>query len=392
MSASIIIVGAGPFGLAVAAGLRAGEVRYRLLGEPMSFWRRHMPHGMVLRSAADWHLDPLGELTIERFLGKRGTAAAAAEPLPIATYLAYAAWFQERAGIVCEPLRVQRLEVAEDGRFRLVTEPPGPDGAEIVSDTVVLAVGQRTFAYVPPELAAILPPGRFEHTCDLVRFDQLRAKRVVIIGGRQSAFEWAALISEAGAASVDIVHRHPSPAFAVADWDWATRLAEQYADDPGWYQRLSSEEQAKIARHLWGEGRLKVEPWLASRLADERVRIRPNTTIIAATVDDDRMHLSTDHDDTLIADRVILATGYRTDVRSIRFLAPPLMDRLAVEDGYPKLGTDFQTAVPGLFVTGALAGAEFGPLFGFTVTARPAAVALCRVLRARAGADQLQLP
>ena len=185
VSASIIIVGAGPFGLAVAAGLRAGDVRYRLLGEPMSFWRRHMPHGMVLRSASDWHLDPLGELTIERFLGEQATSPAAAEPLPIATYLAYAAWFQERAGIVCEPLRVRRLDLAADGRFRLVTDPPDPDGAEIVSDTVVLAVGQRTFAYVPPELAAILPPGRFEHTCDLVRFDQLRAKRVVIIGGRQ---------------------------------------------------------------------------------------------------------------------------------------------------------------------------------------------------------------
>ncbi len=389
MSGSIIIVGAGPFGLAVAAGLRAGDVRYRLLGEPMSFWRRHMPHGMVLRSASDWHLDPLGELTIERFLGERGTSPAAAEPLPIATYLAYAAWFQERAGIVCEPLRVRRMDVGGDGRFRLVTDPPGPDGAEIVTDTVVLAVGQRTFAYVPPELAAILPPGRFEHTCALVRFDQLRGKRVVIIGGRQSAFEWAALIGEAGAASVDVVHRHPSPAFAVADWDWATRLAERYADDAGWYRRLPSEDQAAIGRRLWGEGRLKVEPWLASRLARDRVRIHADTNIVAATVDDGSLRLVTDHGDTLVADRLILATGYRTDVRSIPFLGPSLLDRLAVEDGYPRLGSDFQTTVPGLFVTGALAGAEFGPLFGFTVTARPAAVALCRVLRARLGASPL---
>lgn len=39
-----------------------------MLGRPMGFWISHMPEGM-LRSACDWHLDPGGTHTIERYPG-----------------------------------------------------------------------------------------------------------------------------------------------------------------------------------------------------------------------------------------------------------------------------------------------------------------------------------
>jgi cation diffusion facilitator CzcD-associated flavoprotein CzcO len=45
------IIGAGPFGLAVAAHL--GGARVRVYGEPMRTWRRLMPPGMRLRSTWD---------------------------------------------------------------------------------------------------------------------------------------------------------------------------------------------------------------------------------------------------------------------------------------------------------------------------------------------------
>ena len=44
------IVGAGPFGLAMAAEARRRGIAHRVVGEPMAFWREHMPVGMVLRS------------------------------------------------------------------------------------------------------------------------------------------------------------------------------------------------------------------------------------------------------------------------------------------------------------------------------------------------------
>ena len=64
----LLIVGAGPFGLALAAHARHLGVDPLVVGEPMGFWKRHMPKGMYLRSACDWHLDPEGIDTIEAYL------------------------------------------------------------------------------------------------------------------------------------------------------------------------------------------------------------------------------------------------------------------------------------------------------------------------------------
>ena len=39
----IAIVGAGPYGLSLAAHLKAAGVSFRIFGKPMSTWRDHMP-------------------------------------------------------------------------------------------------------------------------------------------------------------------------------------------------------------------------------------------------------------------------------------------------------------------------------------------------------------
>ena len=46
----VAVIGAGPYGLAVAAHLRSAAIGTRVFGRPMSFWREHMPKGMRLRS------------------------------------------------------------------------------------------------------------------------------------------------------------------------------------------------------------------------------------------------------------------------------------------------------------------------------------------------------
>jgi len=96
---ALLIIGAGPFGLAMAA--HAGElgIDHVVVGRSMSFWGEHMPAGMMLRSGCDWHLDPAEHDTIERFLATRGQRAANVEPLPLSLYLEYAAWFEATKGI-----------------------------------------------------------------------------------------------------------------------------------------------------------------------------------------------------------------------------------------------------------------------------------------------------
>jgi cation diffusion facilitator CzcD-associated flavoprotein CzcO len=69
---TLAIIGAGPFGLAQAAWAADAGVDYAIIGYPMEFWREHMPVGMLLRSTAEWHLDPPGEWTIDRFFAEQG--------------------------------------------------------------------------------------------------------------------------------------------------------------------------------------------------------------------------------------------------------------------------------------------------------------------------------
>ena len=66
----VTIVGAGPYGLSAAAHLRTVKgLEVRVFGEPMSFWERHMPVGMRLRSnwTATHIADSNRALTLEAY-------------------------------------------------------------------------------------------------------------------------------------------------------------------------------------------------------------------------------------------------------------------------------------------------------------------------------------
>jgi hypothetical protein len=86
------------------------------------------------------------------------------------------------------------------------------------------------------------------------------------VGGRQSAFEWAALLAEKGAEEVHVVHRHDPPVFETSDWGFTDELMGLTAEIPGWFRNLPAPEREAIARRFWAEGRLKLEPWLTPRL------------------------------------------------------------------------------------------------------------------------------
>jgi cation diffusion facilitator CzcD-associated flavoprotein CzcO len=369
----VLIVGAGPFGLAVDRFLTHHGVEHRTLGRPMEFWRNGMPDGMVLRSGCDWPLDPVGELTLGAYLRERGTSPEAAEPLALALYLDYTRWFEERARLSPDPRYVRRLDAATEGpgRFHATLD----DGATMTADVVVMALGFGAFENVPPELARMIPPDRLTHTSAKVSFDDLAGRRCAIIGGRQSAFEWAALITEAGADAVHVVHRHDTPDFTEADWTWVPPLLDRMVDDPGWYRRAPEAEKKAIGDRMWGEGRLKLEPWLAPRLAASDVTLWPNAEVTGCrTLPSGRLELEVGDRRIQDVDDVILATGYRVDLPRVPLLARgDLLPRVALLDGVPVLDESFQTTAPGLYVTSLPAARDFGPFFGFTVSVRASA-------------------
>lgn len=198
---------------------------------------------------------------------------------------------------------------------------------------------------------------------------------MLIVGGRQSAYEWAALLHEAGACAIHIVHRHPAPAFATADWSWVGPLVDKTITTPGWYRRLAEAEKKEIVGHLYAEGRLKLEPWLQDRVEQEGIAIWANTRIascIRGEAGDVGVTLS--DGESIMVDRIILATGYKVQIERLPLLkAGNILPHLETRNGFPVLDDTFQTSLPGLYITSLPATQDFGPFFGFTIAARASA-------------------
>ncbi len=365
---SLLVVGAGPYGLAVAARARERGIDTVVVGHPLGFWTGNMPAGMFLRSGLDWHLDASGVHTFEAFVEERGLLPTQLDPIPISVFLEYATWFQTQKQLIIRDQFVSALEKRET-EFVASLE----DGSQISAERVVAAPGVGYFAHVP-EWAATLPAGLGSHTSNLVRFDEFAGQRVLIVGGRQSAYEWAALLGEHDVERVDIVHRHDVPRFERVSW----RFVDDYTDAtiriPGWWRSLARTEQDKIARRFWEVGRMTLEWWLSPRLTEDCFNFWPKAQVIGVRSEPTATVVTLSNGEHLNVDKVIFATGYKAELANVPYLGPVISD-IEVVDGFPVLDENFQSSIPGLYFPGFAASRDFGPFFGFT-KACPAAATL----------------
>jgi thioredoxin reductase len=360
----LLIIGAGPNGLAAYAYSKRRIMDFRIVGRPMGFWRQHMPKGMFLRSEADWHIDPLELCTLETYMRETKWPADQASPIPLELFCGYLGWFQERYDIRTNPILVRKLTWHDR-----VFEAQFETGEILRAFNVLVAVGLEWFANDSSEITAMLPAGTHSHTCTTVNFEYLRGRRCLIIGGRQSAFEWAALIHEAGATEIHVSHRHATPKFEESNWSWVREMMRDTVRHPGWFRRLTRAEQESIRQRFWAEGRLKLAPWLRPRINSEKIHIWPNTTLRRCkNLRNDQLEVSLDNGVTFNVDKVILATGYKVNVTRIPFLrSGNILPSLLTSEGYPALDDSFQSSVPGLFFCGPPASRDFGPFFDFLV-------------------------
>lgn len=356
----LLVIGAGPYAYSVAAHARDRGIPTRIVGRPMAFWRDQMPAGMYLRSGPDWHLDASGEDTFAAFFEDRGLDPADHDPIPIDVFLDHTDWFAERKDLQIEERMVEDV-TRPDGAFAARMT----DGDTITATKVLAAPGISHYANLP-DWADSVPAERRAHTSELVRFDDLAGARVVIVGGRQSAYEWAALLCDHGAERVDVVHRHDTPQFAKVSWAFVDDYVEQTLATRGWWRQLPSDQQAAIASRFWQVGRLTLEHWLVPRLDPTVVHRHPGCEVVSVdSAPGDGVHLELSDGGTLDADHVVFASGYRADLSRVPYLSG-VLDRISVTDGFPDLSEGFETSLDGLYVVGFSATRDFGPFYGFT--------------------------
>ena len=396
----VAILGAGPYGLSAAAHL--GTIKgldVQSFGEPMSFWERNMPVGMLLRSGwrATHIADPNQSLTLEAY--KAATYSRFSSPVPLDCFTDYGLWYQRQAVPDLDRRKIVRIESHPEG-FRLILER----GEMTYAKRVVVAAGISSFAWRPPEFAKI-PRSLVSHTSEHRELQKFSGKQVLVVGCGQSALESAALLHECGA-QVELVARahHIRWLGGLVSRTVRSGLGKALANllyaptDVG----PAGISQIVARPDLVRTFPRPIQDWMrkrsirpaGARWLIERTKGVPTSlgrSVVSASPIGERVRVKLDDGSERTADHVLLGTGYRVDVSKYDFFSPQLAHSIKRFQGYPQLREGFETSVPGLHILGAPAVWSFGPLNQFVVGTHYASRTLLRCIAQRVVGTQVSL-
>ncbi len=383
----IAVIGAGPYGLSVAAHLAARRLEHRIFGQPMLFWSR------IAAAGRDRYLKsycfgtsistPVPGFSFLDYSKPRGLETF--EPCSIQDFADYGIWFQQNNVSWVE--RVDVTSLARRGDAFAVTLA---NGERLLVDRAVIATGLTGYEVIPQVFSAA-DPDLFAHTSAVVDFARYRGNKVAVIGGGQSALEAAALLHEAGANVQLLVRREKitwhrqtpqqrslwrklrSPISGLGSGPTAWALTRF----PGAIHRVPDVWRTQFVRnHLPAEGAW----WLRDRVVG-KVPVRFDTTVVAASEAGGRLALElcnarSHSKETLIVDQVVAGTGFKVDIGRLRFLDSELASEIELISGAPRLNHTFECSVPGLHFIGPASAMSFGPLFRFVAGTEYAAQAV----------------
>jgi FAD-dependent urate hydroxylase len=385
-SPAVAVVGAGPYGLSIAAQLRASGVEFRIFGTPMQQWREHMPRGMFLKSEgfASNLFDAGGSYTLKQYCNDEALPYAGyAAPVSLQVFVEYGLAFQRRF-----VPNVENEMVASVNRISGAFELKLASGETLRAGKVVIATGMSNTAYIPARLAR-LPSQAVSHSSHHHELSSFKGRDVTVIGGGQSACEVAALLHEAGV-TVRLLVRPPAlrwnetPAtHARSHYERLRRPMSKlgpglgpwlYSNAPMLFCHLPrSIRRARVQKALGPAGAW----WLRNRVMG-RLAVMPGHTARAADTSGDRVRLQLEAEDgkrsELMTDHVIAAIGFRFALSSLPFLSERFVSQLRSMQQIPLLSRNFESSVPGLYFTGLASAEQFGPsmrfLHGADYTAR----------------------
>jgi cation diffusion facilitator CzcD-associated flavoprotein CzcO len=376
-SQTVAIIGAGPFGLSIAAHLRSRGIDFRIFGRPMYRWRCQMPKGMFLKSegCASSLSDPAGCFTLARYCaenrlpyGEWGT------PVSLESFTGYALAFQQEFAPGVEEVMVTAVETSDNGFELQLANDSATRAAK-----VIIATGLEYTAQIPPVLAR-LPRELVSHSSHHNDLSRFRGKDVTVIGAGQSALESAALLSEEGA-SVRVLVRKPSlvwsPTPKVVRRPRYERMRYPrtglgqglkvwvYCSAPMLFRYLPQRVRFNIVKSTLGPG----GAWWLKERVDGRFEILTGYSVQNAETRGARALLRTTGPEgrgmDVTTDHVIAATGYRFELQRLPFLSKNLKSRVRTEEQTPVLSPTFESSVSGMYFTGLASANYFGPVMRF---------------------------
>jgi FAD-dependent urate hydroxylase len=391
----VVVVGAGPYGLATAAHLGHHKLNSAIFGKPVELWRDNMPKGMFLRSHwwANTISDPENRYTYERFLQE--TSRAKTYPVSVEEYIDYCLWFQRQAVPNVDETYVASIERNAQGFVLTLV-----DGRVIKSRTVVMAPGMKYYAYCPAEYAH-LSPELVSHSVDFNDASRFAGKTIIMVGRGQSAIEYAALLNEAGA-HVHVITRKRirwlEPDHSEGRTLWEQLQAPLAKIAPGWKNLILERmpylfyyfPQEKKDRYIRNNYKAAANDWLWDRI-NGKVVLHEGVQVTQLSEADGGVVMQLSDGTSINADHIMLCTGYQVDIRKLPMLHQSLLSQIAMDEGTPLLSSWFESSVPGLYFIGMTSLRGFGPYyrfaFGNPAAAQRVAQSVARKLRKPAPHD-----
>ena len=392
-SCNVAIIGAGPYGLSIAAHLQARGIEHRIFGRPMDTWLTRMPKGMRLKSEgfASSLYDSNSEFTLGAYCKREGIPYQdIGLPVPLETFTSYGLEFQKKYVPQLEDKMLTSMSRSSEG-FQLHLS----DGDTCYARTVILAIGLTHYAYLPAPFAD-LPQELVSHSSAHSALDHFQGRTVVVVGSGSSALDLAALLHQAGA-DVQLVARSSTVRFhdpprkrSLFDRMRAptTGLAHGwnlffYANAPGIFHRMPESYSLDVVRRTLGPA----PGWFIKKDVVGKVpfHLGVNVTSLNARNSHVELELTNRAGErrSLAADHVVAATGYKVDLRRLAFMAPDLRTSIKEVQQTPILSQYFESSVPGLYFVGTSAANSFGPLLRFAFGAGFAATHLTKHLARR---------
>ena len=396
LDTDVAVIGAGPYGLSVAAHLRASGVAHEVFGEPMDTWVNHMPRGMCLKSEgfASNLSDPRGELTLAQFCAEEQIDYGdVGVPVTLDTFERYGRTFQARFVPNLRRQHVKCVRTLGANGFQLELG----DSQTLCARRVVVASGLQGHAWLPPELRG-LPTDRVVHSFDQREPALWRDLPVAVLGAGQSALDAAVLLHEQGA-EVTVLARTPKlvwnadpplhrrPLWARIRYP-SSGLGEGlklrvYASHPLAVHATPADRRLQVAYTALGPAGAW---WLRSRFEGHVRALLGRTVDAVEQVGEEQLRLTLrggDDEEQLTVARVLAGTGYHVDLERLAFLDPALRAGVARAAGTPVLDRSFQSSVGGLHFVGYVAAGSFGPVMRFVYGADFTARRLARVFAHR---------
>jgi len=383
----VAIIGAGPYGLSLAAHLRARGVKFRIFGEAMRFWL-NMPIGVNLKSLAfaTSIAVPKSGYSYPEWCRQHGLEDF--EPCTMQSFSAYGLEIQKRFVPDVEDVLVTNVSLQAGGY-----EVTLSSGERLHSRKVVVCTGLSGLAQIPDALRE-LGPDRMRHTFDISDYSEFKNKTVAVIGAGASAIEAGALVCEADGSSEIFVRGQEAIFHGRTPRErplWESIKNPMTVLGPGrdnWILQqlplsvymLPRERRTRFVKRYLGPA----SPWWIKDRVLGKVPINACHELVEVGNASQRVQLKMRNGEGSLrnveVDFVIAGTGYDADVARLKFLGPEILDRIQRIERAPALNINFESSVPGLHFTGPLSFMCFGPLFRFVTGAEATARRLAQRL------------